>query len=31
MFFEIINFYNKCEKLNIDKNNTDTLGEYLKK
>ena len=31
MFFEIINFYNKCEKLNIDKNNNDTLGEYLKK
>ena len=31
MFFEIINFYNKCEKLKIDKDNSDTLGEYLKK
>ncbi len=31
MFFEIIKFYNKCEKLNIDKNNTVTLGEYLEK
>ena len=31
MFFEIISFYNNCEKLNIDINNTNTLGEYLKK
>ena len=30
MFFEIINFYKNCEKLLIEKNNTTTLGEYLK-
>ena len=30
MFFEIISFYNNCEKLNLHKN-TSTLGEYLKK
>ena len=30
MFFEIISFYNNCEKLNLYKN-TSTLGEYLKK
>jgi len=31
MFFEIISFYNKCEKLNLDTNNKSKLGEYLKK
>ncbi|MDA9653293.1 FAD-dependent oxidoreductase [Candidatus Pelagibacter sp.] len=32
MFFEIINFYKKCENLNSDTlQNTITLGEYLKK
>ena len=31
LFFEIISFYNNCEKFNIDINNTKTLGEYLKK
>jgi uncharacterized protein len=30
MFFEIISFYKKCEKLEIKKNNSTTLGEYLK-
>ena len=30
MFFEIINFYKKCEKIEIKKNNSTTLGEYLK-
>ena len=30
MFFEIISFYNNCEKLNIDFNDRRTLGEYLK-
>ena len=30
MFIEIINFYNNCEKLNIDKIDETTLGEYLK-
>jgi predicted NAD/FAD-binding protein len=30
MFFEIINFYKKCEKIEIKKNDTKTLGEYLK-
>jgi len=30
MFFEIINFYKKCEKIEIKKNNSITLGEYLK-
>ncbi len=30
MFFEIISFYNNCEKLNIDSNDERTLGEYLK-
>jgi uncharacterized protein len=30
MFFEIINFYKKCEKIKIEKNNVKTLGEYLK-
>ena len=30
MFFEIISFYNNCEKLNLYRN-TSTLGEYLKK
>ena len=30
MFFEIISFYNNCEKLNIDTNDERTLGEYLK-
>jgi uncharacterized protein len=29
MFFEIISFYKKCEKIRIEKNNTKTLGEYL--
>jgi len=31
MFFEIIGFYNNCEKMNIDINDKSTLGEYLKK
>ena len=31
LFFEIISFYNNCEKFNLDINNTKTLGEYLKK
>ena len=31
LFFEIISFYNNCEKFNIDINNANTLGEYLKK
>ena len=31
MFFEIISFYNNCEKMNIDTNDKSTLGEYLKK
>ncbi len=30
MFFEIISFYKNCEKLEINKDNTKTLGEYLK-
>ena len=30
MFFEIINFYKNCEKIQIKKMNTTTLGEYLK-
>jgi uncharacterized protein len=30
MFFEIISFYKKCEKLKIEKINSITLGEYLK-
>ena len=30
MFFEIISFYKNCEKLEINKNNKKTLGEYLK-
>ncbi len=30
MFLEIISFYNSCEKLNIDKSDDRTLGEYLK-
>ena len=30
MFLEIIGFYNSCEKLNIDKSDDRTLGEYLK-
>ena len=30
MFFEIISFYNNCEKLNIDTKDKRTLGEYLK-
>ncbi len=30
MFFEIINFYKNCEKLEINKDNKKTLGEYLK-
>ena len=30
MFFEIINFYKKCEKIEIKKTNLITLGEYLK-
>ena len=31
MFYEIISFYNKCEKLDIDKINNITLDEYLTK
>ena len=30
MFFEIINFYRKCEKIEIKTDNLKTLGEYLK-
>jgi len=30
MFFEIINFYKKCEKIDIKKINSKTLGEHLK-
>jgi uncharacterized protein len=30
MFFEIISFYKNCEKLEIEKNNLITLGDYLK-
>ncbi|MDC0216341.1 FAD-dependent oxidoreductase, partial [Candidatus Pelagibacter sp.] len=30
MFFEIIRFYKNCEKIEIEKNNSKTLGEYLK-
>ena len=30
MFFEIIRFYKNCEKIDIEKNNSKTLGEYLK-
>jgi uncharacterized protein len=30
MFFEIINFYKNCEKIEIEKDNGKTLGEYLK-
>jgi len=30
MFFEIISFYKKCEKIEIEKINSITLGEYLK-
>jgi uncharacterized protein len=30
MFFEIINFYRKCEKIEIKTTNLKTLGEYLK-
>ena len=29
MFFEIISFYKNCDKLNLDTNDTRTLGEYL--
>jgi len=29
MFFEIINFYKNCEKIEIKKDDTKTLGEYL--
>ena len=31
MFFEIISFYRNCEKLNLDINDKNTLGRYLKK
>ena len=31
MFFEIINFYKTCEKIEIKNDNLTTLGEYLKK
>ena len=31
MFFEIISFYNNCEKMNVDTNDKSTLGEYCKK
>ncbi|MDC0031012.1 FAD-dependent oxidoreductase [Candidatus Pelagibacter sp.] len=31
MFFEIISFYKNCERIEIQKTNTTTLGEYLKK
>ena len=30
MFFEIINFYKNCDKIEIKKDNSKTLGEYLK-
>jgi uncharacterized protein len=30
MFFEIISFYKKCEKIVIKKDSSKTLGEYLK-
>mgnify|MGYP005665753781 FL=1 len=30
MFFEIINFYKNCEKIKIKKDDSKTLGEYLK-
>ena len=30
MFFEIISFYRNCEKLEINKDDKKTLGEYLK-
>ena len=30
MFFEIISFYKKCEKIEIKKDSSKTLGEYLK-
>ena len=30
MFFEIINFYKRCEKIGVKKDSTKTLGEYLK-
>ncbi len=30
MFFEIISFYKNCEKIEIKKNKSTTLGEYLK-
>jgi len=30
MFFEIINFYKNCEKIQIKKTNIITLGDYLK-
>ena len=30
MFFEIIKFYKNCEKIEIKKNSSKTLGEYLK-
>jgi uncharacterized protein len=30
MFFEIINFYKNCEKIEVKKNNLITLGEHLK-
>ncbi len=31
MFFEIINFYKKCEKLNINNHENITLGQFLEK
>ena len=31
MFFEIISFYRNCEKLNLDIDDKNTLGGYLKK
>mgnify|MGYP006141072171 CR=1 FL=1 len=30
MFFEIINFYKNCEKIEIEKTSSITLGDYLK-
>ena len=30
MFFEIINFYKNCEKIEINRDDKKTLGEYLK-
>ncbi|MDA7572989.1 FAD-dependent oxidoreductase [Candidatus Pelagibacter sp.] len=30
MFFEIINFYNNCEKIELKEINSKTLGDYLK-